>query len=435
MTAELIEVPESPTNECTAFYVVATGINGEYTTNKTVAEIYEAYESGRSVYCIFTGQQNGHVLENIPMAFVKFVDDVAYFRCSFENVIWDIVCSDYTAQVYVNEIAYKGDIPLKLPNPGVLTFTGAAEGSYDGSSDVTIDISSSNGNGGNADTLDGKHADEFVTNEQFNSLVGNTPVADQISDAIHENTEILEIWIYDDQCSHSASEIHDARESGKVIVVNGGENYFIQNYTVESDGSIRSVHFNGYEMNHDTILFVGFHVYNDHSIEVYKDTTFKLNTVVIVEDGIASYDASEINNIVWYGGVVKLRYNGYFYDYQYTEYINGNEFVRFICYLSDGNTKYTSIVTIDMDGNIGEIGHEEPIIPVPEETDVGKVLVAGSDYGEAYWENASGKTLTEHLAEEYMILSSLQCGDKLPGEDGEPYTHVPGRFFLRRVIR
>lgn len=46
---------------------------------------------------------------------------------------------------------------------------------------------------------------------------------------------------------------------------------------------------------------------------------------------------------------------------------------------------------------------------------------------------SSGKTLTQHLAEEDMILSSRQYGDKLPGEDGEPYTHVPGRIFFLKV--
>ena len=44
------------------------------------------------------------------------------------------------------------------------------------------------------------------------------------------------------------------------------------------------------------------------------------------------------------------------------------------------------------------------------------------------------KTLSEHLTEEMMILSNLQYGDKLPGEDGEPYTHVEGRIFFKRVV-
>ena len=46
---------------------------------------------------------------------------------------------------------------------------------------------------------------------------------------------------------------------------------------------------------------------------------------------------------------------------------------------------------------------------------------------------SSGKTLTEHLTEEMMILTDLHYGDKLPGEDGEEYTHVPGRIFFRKV--
>lgn len=45
---------------------------------------------------------------------------------------------------------------------------------------------------------------------------------------------------------------------------------------------------------------------------------------------------------------------------------------------------------------------------------------------------SGGKTLAEHLSEEDMILSPRQYGDKLPGEDGEPYTHVAGRIFFLR---
>lgn len=41
---------------------------------------------------------------------------------------------------------------------------------------------------------------------------------------------------------------------------------------------------------------------------------------------------------------------------------------------------------------------------------------------------SSGKTLTEHLSEEMMVLTSLQYGDTLP----EPST--PGRIFFKRVI-
>ena len=47
---------------------------------------------------------------------------------------------------------------------------------------------------------------------------------------------------------------------------------------------------------------------------------------------------------------------------------------------------------------------------------------------------SSGKTLEEHLTEEMMILSKLQYGNKLPGEDGLPYTHVAGRIFFKKVV-
>lgn len=45
----------------------------------------------------------------------------------------------------------------------------------------------------------------------------------------------------------------------------------------------------------------------------------------------------------------------------------------------------------------------------------------------------SGKTLTDHFAEETMVLTFLQYGDELPGEDGKEYTHVAGRLFFKKV--
>lgn len=44
-----------------------------------------------------------------------------------------------------------------------------------------------------------------------------------------------------------------------------------------------------------------------------------------------------------------------------------------------------------------------------------------------------GKTLSDHLEEEFMILTQLQYGDTLPGEGEEEYVHVPGRIFFKRV--
>ena len=46
---------------------------------------------------------------------------------------------------------------------------------------------------------------------------------------------------------------------------------------------------------------------------------------------------------------------------------------------------------------------------------------------------SSGKTLTQHLVDEDMVLSSRQYGDQLPGEDGQPYTHVAGRIFFLKA--
>jgi len=58
------------------------------------------------------------------------------------------------------------DMPTTMKNPNALTFTGSVTGSYDGSTAKTVNIptvpSSLPANGGNADTVDNKHASDFA---------------------------------------------------------------------------------------------------------------------------------------------------------------------------------------------------------------------------------------------------------------------------------
>ena len=54
------------------------------------------------------------------------------------------------------------DIPTALPNPNALTFTGAVEGSYDGSKPLTVDIPSGGGSGGSNIIFDSGEISEEV---------------------------------------------------------------------------------------------------------------------------------------------------------------------------------------------------------------------------------------------------------------------------------
>lgn len=74
------------------------------------------------------------------------------------------------------------DKPQSLKNPNALTFTGGVTGSYDGSADKSVEIPTSlPANGGNADTVDNKHASDLLnynnlTNRPSIPSVGNGTV-------------------------------------------------------------------------------------------------------------------------------------------------------------------------------------------------------------------------------------------------------------------
>ena len=78
------------------------------------------------------------------------------------------------------------EIPTELPNPAALTFTGAVTGTYDGSEALTVEIPTPDVSGQisthNSDTS--AHSDIRTSISNLNTLVGETPVSDQISTAI-----------------------------------------------------------------------------------------------------------------------------------------------------------------------------------------------------------------------------------------------------------
>lgn len=304
-----------------------------------------------------------------------------------------------------------------------------------------------NGSGGssssNADTLDNFHAVDFVFDSEFQqyktssntrfegleSMVGDTSVSKQIETAINSlqdlsNTDILCVSFdfTNNTCSHSASEIIEAADSNKVVTSTFGD-YWGQ--SVAGDKAF----FQYMEMNSASMFVADITVNEDKSFTVeekYNNTICAIYT----EDNTASHNSTDINDIINNSNYdIRLYYQGAVFDYQFSD---DSGLAYFISNQSNGDVRATLIATIDVDANVSVIPVLEPFIPVPEETDSGKVLIADSD-GKVSWENNPGKTLTEHLAQEDMILSSRQYGDKLPGEDGEPYTHVAGRIFFKKV--
>ena len=115
----------------------------------TPMQVYNAIKSGKSVILQYMDDTYGllsytnfNVAESMH---VIAANTIAYFNNTYVLAeLW----GDTTTNVWGFEtttLAQKQDIPTKLPNPNALTFTGAVEGSYDGSQPLTVEIPSGGG--------------------------------------------------------------------------------------------------------------------------------------------------------------------------------------------------------------------------------------------------------------------------------------------------
>jgi hypothetical protein len=97
--------------------------------------------------------------------------------------------------------------------------------------------------------------------------------------------------------------------------------------------------------------------------------------------------------------------------------------------LSNGNT-FSFNIRNGTKGSDGDKGSNATINGVKAISINSGTGIVASQQGDTMTLSAS---LTEMLASGYMVLKEgrdFQYGDVLPGEDGEPYTHVKGRIFF-----
>lgn len=125
------------------------------TTNElTPTQVYEAVSAGIPVKVQYTDSTYGLLsftafnvaesLNTIVSQTIVYYNDV-YMLCELfgdkSTDGWGFMTTT---------LAQKQDIPTKLPNPNALTFTGAVEGSYDGSKPLTVKIPSGGSGGSDA---------------------------------------------------------------------------------------------------------------------------------------------------------------------------------------------------------------------------------------------------------------------------------------------
>lgn len=123
-----------------AFYVAISGSNGAYTADKTVTEILTAYEAGRPIFCQLSFSANDVTITNLMMCPLEISGVGIFFGGVTDNLNVGVYYGSDGINIVTSTFAKKGDIPSKLPNPKKITFTGGATGSYDGSTELTINV-------------------------------------------------------------------------------------------------------------------------------------------------------------------------------------------------------------------------------------------------------------------------------------------------------
>lgn len=122
-----------------------------------------------------------------------------------------------SSESYDGSAAKSVNIPTALPTPNSLTFTGGETGSWNGSSNKTVHIPTTlPANGGNSDTVDGKHADELL---DYNNHT-NKPTSLKNPQALSFTGSVTETY---DGSEAKTVEIPTVLKNPKALTFTGGE--------------------------------------------------------------------------------------------------------------------------------------------------------------------------------------------------------------------
>ena len=116
--------------------LTSTQVYAAVSTGKPVKVQYTDRTYGALSFTAFNVAESLNVIVSQTIVYVNGVYILAELTGDKSNNAWGF---------NTTTLAQKADIPLKLPNPNALTFTGAAEGSYDGSEALSVEIPSGSG--------------------------------------------------------------------------------------------------------------------------------------------------------------------------------------------------------------------------------------------------------------------------------------------------
>lgn len=137
--AVAVEIPTVPEDAGKLYIVTVTPTSTGWVSDRSREEIDAAQEAGKA--CLMHFPDTGEVMTyfgSYRFAQNMYLNGVSAPGLYFE---WAVVNADKTVDKY-------GGGPLTTPNPNALTFTGAVNGTYDGSKPVQVEIPKGGGGGG-----------------------------------------------------------------------------------------------------------------------------------------------------------------------------------------------------------------------------------------------------------------------------------------------
>lgn len=136
--AVAVEIPTVPEDAGKLYIVTVTPTSTGWVSDRSREEIDAAQEAGKA--CLMHFPDTGEVMTyfgSYRFAQNMYLNGVSAPGLYFE---WAVVNADKTVDKY-------GGGPLTTPNPNALTFTGAVNGTYDGSKPVQVEIPKGGGGG------------------------------------------------------------------------------------------------------------------------------------------------------------------------------------------------------------------------------------------------------------------------------------------------
>ena len=227
------------------------------------------------------------------------------------------------------------------------------------------------------------------------NIINSLPVAGSGSGGSADGADkkILNVWWDNDagRFSHTASEIINAANDGKVIILDGSPDLM---FTGEDNG--RAKFFHSYiDSYYNTIVSGYLYVLEDGSVENDIEGYLYTNTIPVFYMDQSNFAEALTENQLAYignttystGGLTVISYNNRIYKFHHDDDYG----MHFICTINEFGVRFTETISVSWDGVVTISSAAEQIIPVLSEPEGGEIPVMEID-GSVSWQKLDGQS-------------------------------------------